>query len=46
MFQIARPLGLHYNHYASPSVRGQLVKILIIIFITSSEFNAYQMWVN
>ena len=25
---IARPLGLHCNHFVSPSVRGQLVKML------------------
>ena len=27
---IARPLGVHYNHNVSPSVRYQLVKTLII----------------
>ena len=26
----ARPLGLHYNHYVSPSVRHQLENMLII----------------
>ena len=28
---IARSLGLHYNQYARPSVRGQLVKMLITL---------------
>ena len=28
---IARPFGAHYNHYASPFVRGQLAKILITL---------------
>ena len=30
-WQIARPLNLHYNHYVSPSVRYELVKMLISI---------------
>ena len=29
--EIARPLGLHYNHYVSPSVRFQLVKMFITL---------------
>ena len=28
-YKLARPLGLHYNHYLCMSVRGQLVKMLI-----------------
>ena len=28
---IARPVGLHYNHYESPSVRYQLVKMFITL---------------
>ena len=28
---IARPLGLHYYHYVSPSVRYQLVKIFVTL---------------
>ena len=31
--EIARTSGLHYNHYVSPSVGGQLVKILITLEI-------------
>ena len=30
---IARPAGVHYNHCVSPSVRYQIVKILIT-FVT------------
>ena len=29
--KITRPLGLRYNHQMSPSIRGQLVKMLITL---------------
>ena len=28
-YNLALPIGVHYNHYVSPSIRGQLVKMLI-----------------
>ena len=31
IFEIARPLGMHYNHYVSPFVRYQSEKILITL---------------
>ena len=34
---IARPLGLHYNHYVSLSVRYQLVKMFITLEPNSSQ---------
>ena len=29
--KIARPLGMYYNHYVSPSIRYQLVKVIITL---------------